>query len=357
LTPALEKPFDVLLAGYFGFGNLGDELLTEAAVLNLEDCGLPRQRMAILSNDPPQARSRFGTEAFNRWKILSVFRALNMSRCLLLAGGGLFQDASSSRSCAYYWGLVRAAAAKSVPVAALGQSVGPLSGAFSKLLARNALSSCKYIAVRDAASAEKLSSMRILCRVMPDPVMSLKVDEGGEGDDVLVNIRPTPGSNECARSVAWAARVAGKSGFKLVCVAMSQEDACLMEDFQQSGELPGSEIVIAKTLADFSSVARGAKTAIGMRLHFGILSMLSGLSVALSPYDPKVSSFANAWDIKQLKNEKNCKNFDIMPLLTNSQFRDKRKFAEIRSLVSEQFQIALDHMLGEDNGRGKMRRA
>jgi hypothetical protein len=93
-----------------------------------------------------------------------------------------------------------------------------------------------------------------------------------------------------------------------------------------------------------------------MRLHFGILCLLSGLSIALSPYDPKVSSFAEAWDVKQLKNGGNGENFDIMQLLTNSSFRDKRKIEEIRLQITGQFGKALERMLGEDNGRGQMRR-
>jgi polysaccharide pyruvyl transferase CsaB len=352
LTGPRGKTFAVLLGGYFGFGNLGDELLAEAAVKNLESCGVTRNRIAMLSNAPDDTKGKFGIMTFNRWKMSSVFEALGASRSMILPGGGLFQDASSARSCLYYWGLVRAAAAKRVPAAALGQSIGPLSGKLSRALTRDALSRCAYVAARDLLSADMLKAMRISCETMPDPVMCLDVKNDATGEAVLVNLRPTFGSDEYARPVLKAAQALAESGAEMICVAMSGDDAALMAGLQRNGALPRCEIAAPKNLAEFEGSARRAKAAIGMRLHFGILSALSGLNVALSPYDPKVASFADAWDIKQLKNEENHDNFDIMRLLTNSRFGDKRKFEESRLAITRQFRKALDMVLGEDNGRG-----
>ncbi|MCL2683896.1 MAG: polysaccharide pyruvyl transferase CsaB [Synergistaceae bacterium] len=350
------KIFDVLLAGYFGFGNLGDELLLEAALKNLKERGVPRDRIAALSNDVEETRSRFGIEAFNRWNVRAIWRALGESRSMVLPGGGLFQDATSFRSCVYYWGLVRAAAVKSMPVAAIGQSVGPLSGKFAGLLTRNALAKCSYLAVRDLHSEKILSSMGIPCEVMPDPVLSLEVEDIPFGSAVLVNVRPTPRPDVYLRPVTRAAKIFFDSGVELIGVALSSEDATLMRDLKKSGELPVREIFSPKNLAEFIEIAGGARAAVGMRLHFGILSALCGLGLALSPYDPKVSSFAEAWGVIQLKNEESGENFDIMRLLTNSRFGDKKNFAESRSLVGIQFQRVLERILGENYGPGKTRR-
>ena len=350
------KVFDVLLAGYFGFGNLGDELLLEAALKNLM-CWVSRDKIAALSNAPEETRSRFGIEAFSRWNFSAIWGALGKSRSMIFPGGGLFQDATSSRSCVYYWGLVRAAAARSTPVAALGQSVGPLSGRFAKLLTRNALAKCSYLAVRDLSSEHVLNSLGIPCEVMPDPVMSLEVENIQCGGAILVNVRPTPRTDVYLRPVMRAAKIFSEGGYELVGLAMSDEDADLMRDLNKSGRLPLREIFSPKNLGEFSKIAGFARAAIGMRLHFGILAALCGLSVALSPYDPKVSSFAETWGVKQLKNGESDENFDIMRLLTNSRFADKEKFVESRSRVAIQFQRALERILGEDNGSGKTRRA
>ena len=241
------------------------------------------------------------------------------------------------------------AAAESVSIAALGQSVGPLSGGFVRLLTKDAFAKCSYLAVRDKPSEKILNSMGISCEVMPDPVLSLEVENIGHGDAILVNVRPTPSPEAYLRPVIRAAKIFFENGNELIGLAMSGEDAALMRDLKKSGELPLREIFSPKNLAEFLDVAGLARAAVGMRLHFGILSALCGLGAALSPYDPKVSSFAEAWGVKQLKNGESDENFDIMQLLTNSRFGDKKKFVESRSRIAMQFKKALERIQGEDN--------
>jgi polysaccharide pyruvyl transferase CsaB len=350
------KIFDVLLAGYFGFGNLGDELIIDAALKNLETLGVPRRRVAILSNDTGGCARR-GAGQFERWNPLSVLRALGASRVMLMPGGGLFQDATSARSCAYYWWLVRAARVKSVPVAALGQSVGPLRRQVSRFLTRDALARCAFVSARDSASSKILSELRVPHETAPDIVMSVAEPPlASGGGAALINIRRER-SEEYSTQVLRAAGLLHSAGTELICVAMSRDDEALMRGLRESGRLPECEIVTPESADEFFEVSHRARAAVGMRLHFGILSLLAGLNVALAPYDPKVSSFAGAWGIKQLKKEDFDEDFDIMRLLTNSRFRDKKIFEEIRGQVAEQFRRALDPILGEGYGRGETRRA
>jgi len=132
------KRYRAALAGYYGFGNLGDELLAEAAIATLLRCGVGRSDIVLMSAAPEESRQKFGVDSVNRWKISQVCRALRQSETLLLGGGGLFQDASSLRSCFYYWWLVRAACFFGAVPWALGHSVGPLSPRIGLGLTRDA---------------------------------------------------------------------------------------------------------------------------------------------------------------------------------------------------------------------------
>ncbi|MDR1472451.1 MAG: polysaccharide pyruvyl transferase family protein [Synergistaceae bacterium] len=341
--------FDVLLAGYFGFGNLGDELLARSAVERLSDMGISPGRVAMLSGDPGASEASFGVRAFDRWGARSVSEALDMSRSLLLAGGGLFQDSTSVRSCVYYWGLARMAGWKSRPVWALGQSVGPLSSRLSRYLARDALSRCEYLAVRDAASSGALDVMGVPHEIMPDMVLALPVPEvsAPNSNVVLVNIRPCAGGAESGLSVAKAACACRAAGMELAYVAMSREDELEMKKFQGAGDLPGGDVTAVGSLDEFVSEARRARAAIGMRLHFGILSVLAGLAVALSPYDPKVACFARDWGVKLLNSDDARERFDVTRLLTNSHFQDKRKRESAAALVASHFDAGARCVLGE----------
>ncbi|MDR1651794.1 MAG: polysaccharide pyruvyl transferase family protein, partial [Synergistaceae bacterium] len=206
--------YDVLLAGYFGFGNLGDELIAESAIQNLKRCGIHDRRIAILSSDPDYSRKRLGVDAYGRWSLSSVVSALRRSRSLVFPGGGLFQDSTSARSCVYYWGLVAIAGMLSVPAVFLGQSVGPLNGGFPRFLTRRSFLACSYAAVRDSASMRVLEEMGVRCELMPDPVMSLEMPECA-GTSVLINLRRAPRTPQSAEAVSSAARSCFEEGIPM----------------------------------------------------------------------------------------------------------------------------------------------
>ena len=341
MNDGIKRTFDVLLAGYYGFGNLGDELLAEATVEFLTASGVGRERIAMLSASPGESEVRFGIRAFDRWKFKDVSAAIAQSRSLLFGGGGLFQDSSSIRSCVYYWGLVRLACFKSCTVWALGQSVGPLARTLSRLLTRDALSRCRYLAVRDRASSELLDSMGVRSVEMPDIVMGVMVPDSTRENfsSVLINIRPVQGDSRYARPVMKAARGCVESGIAIKCVALAPEDARTMESCMKSGELPSCEIVTVSCLEDFISVSEGAAGAIGMRLHFGVLSMLRGLKVLLSPYDPKVSGFAENWGISLLDDR--AEIHDVLSVLKEEDLPDRALINEVRTRILDCFKEGL----------------
>ena len=146
------KTFKVALLGYYGFGNLGDELLLKACIDSLNLLGISNGQIIILSNNPEETQKNFKVQALNRWKFRDLIKAFSKSENFLLGGGGLFQDSTSSASCVYYWAVVRLAKLMGLKIFALGQSIGPLNSRASKFFTGNALKACKKIHVRDENS-------------------------------------------------------------------------------------------------------------------------------------------------------------------------------------------------------------
>ncbi|MDR3331411.1 MAG: polysaccharide pyruvyl transferase family protein [Synergistaceae bacterium] len=349
MPSAAGRAYDVLMLGYFGFGNLGDELLASASAGFLGECGVPAERVAILSNAPAGSEARIGVSAFDRWRLAAVASAIRSSRSLLLAGGGLFQDSSSAKSAMYYWGVVRIAAALSCPVWALGQSIGPLRCAVSSFFAKNALSCCRYLAVRDKPSFDIARGFGLFPDIMPDIVMGMRFPETGKSDGrrALINARPETG--EGAAVLARAALACSSVGFSLVGIAFSEEDVRALEAIRDEKSVPLGEICLVASAGDFADVAKCASVSIGMRLHFAILSVKAGIMTSMWPYDPKVAAFADEWGLTLLNSdicEKNLSDFVIMTLLTNARFQDKKKGVEFGPLVAEHFKKGLSLVLG-----------
>ena len=293
----MNRAFDVLLAGYYGFGNLGDELLAEACVRLLESNGIARERIAILSADPEGTKGSLGVSAFDRWKITEIHKALKESNTMLLGGGGLFQDQTSLRSCMYYWSLVQMARFCSVNTWAVGQSIGPLKTALGSYFAKKAFSRCLYRNVRNRSSLGILNNWGFFGTQSPDLVMSLNVKRDQErGDMLLLNLR-TGYDKVSMLAVSSAIKTAEDRNLKISAVAFSDDDVKEFQKYVYKRTLKLDKINVVKNLAQFEDILGGSCCAIGMRLHFVILAFLAGLPVRGAPYDPKVVSFCKEWDI------------------------------------------------------------
>lgn len=299
----MKRDFDVLLCGYYGFGNLGDELLAQSLIALLERQGIPRKRVAILSASPGESGRAFGVEAFDRWSPAALFRALSRSRSLVLGGGGLFQDTTSLRSPFYYWAVVRMGSFLGCLPWCFGQSVGPLKTRSGIWLARNAMRQCAVRYVRDERSRALLGRWGLDSGISPDLVLSLPVTSPeGPKSYILVNVRPWSGNlpERFAQALTVLSRRTGKP---LLGVGLVREDIRTMEDLKAEGCLPEDMPVRLLEPGNLSEVMGQGTMAVGMRLHFNVLAFIHGLSCIAVPYDPKVEAFAGTWDIPIWKGE------------------------------------------------------
>ena len=276
------RRYKAALLGYYGFGNLGDELLLRACLEILASIGVERQEISVLSNNPEETARNFSVDSVNRWSFVEVLRVLRETERLVLGGGGIFQDRTSLKSCVWYWGIVRLARILGVKVFAAGQSVGPLSSRTARLLAGNALRSCGLVHVRDEKSkvlAESLGCKNVVKGF--DLVMTLKAGSiASTGTRMLVNLRPCP---ELER---YAGILRERVSADDVGVAMSPEDEAVL-----SG-LGLREIVRVRTFEEAETLWKSSGCAVGMRLHFGVLSRIFRTPLAMMPYDVKVNEFA-----------------------------------------------------------------
>lgn len=166
----------VLVSGYYGFGNLGDEAILEEIVAELSRL-VEREKIVILSQNPDSTAKTYSVKAVDRWKLAELAALFGKAKLFVSGGGGLYQDTSSVRSVVYYAGLAFLARAAGVSTIIYAQGVGPLKSTFAKTLTRVAISQAKTIAVRDKASFEMLSGWGLSPHLTADPVWCLQATE------------------------------------------------------------------------------------------------------------------------------------------------------------------------------------
>ncbi|WP_098749216.1 polysaccharide pyruvyl transferase CsaB [Paenibacillus sp. EZ-K15] len=174
----------IVISGYYGFKNSGDEAVLKSILTALEQEGKAAGvdiNPVVLSIDPEWTSAVYGVKSVHRMKLGEVRQAIKNSDGLISGGGSLLQDATSPKTIPYYLGVLKIAQWLGKPTFIYAQGVGPVNRKLFYPMIRSIFRKCTYISVRDMQSGELLQSMGIsgeAIHVVPDPVMGLPLPEG-----------------------------------------------------------------------------------------------------------------------------------------------------------------------------------
>ena len=289
-----KKIYKAALIGYYGFGNLGDELLLRASIELLEHSGISRAQIIVLSNKPDETEKNFNVRSLSRWSIKNITGALKMSECLIFGGGGIFQDSTGFKSCLWYWLIVRLAKFLGVRLIAIGQSIGELNYFASRLMTLNAFKLFEFVHVRDKRTYELLRPLKNIRVIIGDDIVFNLADSYIKNEEpvknqrgkFLLNLRPCGELKNFLDSFSENIN----AHENITGVALSDDDEEILKSAEN--KINFSEIVRIKNFDEAYEIFTRAYSAVGMRLHFGILSRIFKTPVALIPYDVKVKLFA-----------------------------------------------------------------
>lgn len=174
----------IVISGYYGFKNSGDEAVLKSILTALEQEGQAAGvdiNPVVLSIDPEWTSAAYGVKSVHRMKPGEVRQAIKDSDGLISGGGSLLQDATSPKTIPYYLGVLKIAQWLGKPTFIYAQGVGPVNRKLFYPMIRSIFRKCTYISVRDMQSGELLQSMGIsgeAVHVVPDPVMGLPLPAG-----------------------------------------------------------------------------------------------------------------------------------------------------------------------------------
>jgi len=311
----------VLLSGYYGFDNAGDEAVLAAILTHLSD-RFNQPRFTVASGNPA-ATSQMHSNASQKYFLNAIKRddfkmlAANIKKTdLFISGGGsLLQDVTSLRNVAYHCGLLRLAQFKRTPSMMYAQGVGPLNQPLSQKLVRMATAKVSAITVRDNASKVLLQRIGVKSpiQVTADPVWGLEVEVDDNKSSIFqketvwcVSLRSWPSDDENTSRQRVGATLAAlrdlamrRSAVLRFLPMQAKVDDALLASL---GVSPSEWIATAgvhptKIMAQTAA----CDLMIAMRLHALIFAASQSVPCVAINYDPKVAALAETLKIPLLE--------------------------------------------------------
>lgn len=310
----------IVLSGYYGYGNSGDEAVLAAIASDLRSQA-PDAQLTVLSGNPTETQQLHQLRAVHARQPAQVLRVVAGADLLISGGGTLFQDVTSRRNVFYYTGLVGLAKMVGVPIFVYAQGIGPLRSASGRRAAAWAIKAADGVTVRDEEAAAYMRGLGVpgsKVRITADPAFGLKPDVsprvhqtwaqlGAMSDratsdriTVAVSLRPWPGLE---RWGAWVAesldRLAESLKVRVCFLSMQPADAEVGRYVRQRMRYGDHGTVLEAPLPPREQLALfgGFDMVLGMRLHALIFSAAQGVPIVPLSYDPKVSALAGRLDI------------------------------------------------------------
>ncbi|RUT42962.1 polysaccharide pyruvyl transferase CsaB [Paenibacillus anaericanus] len=305
----------IVISGYYGFRNSGDEAVLKSILTALEEEGRAigmQINPVVLSIDPEWTTRTYGVRAVHRMKLGEVRNAIKNSSGLISGGGSLLQDVTGSKSIPYYLGVIKLAQWMRKPTFVYAQGIGPVNRKLFHGVIASVFRRCKYISVRDVESAELLRSMGIQddsIQVVPDPVMGLSLPEGQDDPKSGPTTRGLPIIGVSVRY--WNPKRTELNelaeGLRLLSLRVPVHIRFLPFHFPGDDEASrylmnrignvqdnGSRISIAKEVEHPQDMLREVSRSsllIGMRLHSLIYAASQNVPMLGVSYDPKIDHF------------------------------------------------------------------
>ena len=296
----------VLVSGYYGFDNLGDEAILEELISELKRL-VSADDIMILSANPERTASLYGVRAMQRKDFGTLWTMLSQARLFVSGGGGLFQNTRTVGSIMFYGLQILMAKAHQTPVLIYAQGIGPLNGPLAQNLTKQVFAQADKICVRDDASMKILADWGINGTRSSDPVWNLEPQ--APPDAVLRQIENIPAKTLVGLSLRPSPALTDEHLAKLVdgLLAILSNDAVLvLLPLQEEQDLPvlqtfdrlWAEKGRRSILIDPKLIERPSQWAglfsrfsfvVAMRLHALILALKAKIPVAGIAYDPKVT--------------------------------------------------------------------
>jgi polysaccharide pyruvyl transferase CsaB len=316
----------IVVAGNYGAGNLGDELILEGIMKTLREVK-PSAEITILSADPAKAKDKFEVRSLYKFPagIRSFFKYLfngnlrktkqAVKECdfFILGGGGLFD--TTSFKAILIWGIQSMAANfYKRPVIMYGQNISKLKSIVARKIVKHLFKKAAFIAVRDENSKEIVKDMMKGKKVylMPDLIFKISPNhKHAKENKLLICLRENPNKKiskkakgEFLNKIAEFTNkfLEKNKEFKVEFIPFEKR-----KDEQLNANL--LEKIIAKDRVkihpytenklDIERIFSEAKIVLGMRLHSTLMAINTATPFIAINYNPKVKNILSTLNLSE----------------------------------------------------------
>ena len=302
-----KKAIDAMISGYYGSNNHGDDLILKAITDDLRKIH-PHIKITVISKRPKETKRIYGVESIQRFNFPRIIASLRKTNLLIMGGGSLIQDLTSTKSLIYYIFVMNLAAKARAKVMLYANGIGPLKLENNQRRAAGALEKVEKITLRDRQSKEILKELGLEngnVLITADAAFGFTNTLSDMGYEILDKIGLIGKKYFCISIRGWKTlKEDFTSEMAVFCDYMSEKHGLspLFIPMQPSidAEISTQVMELARRQSyylqeDFSieeilSVVAGAQFLVGMRLHSVIYGANTATPVIGLAYDPKVSA-------------------------------------------------------------------
>ncbi len=360
---ALDKNDHIVISGYYGFKNSGDDALLSAIINDIKKYK-SSPNITVLSANPKETAGKYRVHAINRFNVFKLMKHMKNAGLLISGGGTLIQDATSTKSLIYYLAVIRLALKNNVKVMLYSNGIGPLRGKNNIKRAAKTLNDVDIITLRDPQSKAVLDEIGVTQPqklITADPVFGIENFAPERGREILtsfgvdsssrvlgVSVRRTRNTNPDFESVIakMCDYAAEKYGCTTVFIPMqTNKDEQISRSIMS--RMKSQSVIVDKRLSveDIISVSSALSACIGMRLHSLIYSAIGNVPLIGISYDPKIKSFMD------YTSQKLCADITALDERTGISLIDDlfNNYDEIKQQLCDSYKEL--KKMAEENGR------
>lgn len=298
----------VLVSGYYGFDNAGDEAILGGILTALRAVD-PAVEVSVLTHNQAATARLHGAAGVDRNSPAAVWQALGAADLVLSGGGSLLQDVTSRLTIPYYLGVTSMAKLRGKPVAMYAQGIGPIQTFLGRQVTRLLANRVDLITLRDHESAALLRQLgvhRPRVEVVADAAIALGPGDPERGRALLAQAGVTGSATPLIGVSVRPWKQAGfVEGLAAALDALVQETGgqVLFLPMQVPHDLAAAEAVRQRMKQESFALNPGwdyrqlldavaaLDLLIGLRYHALVFAAMSAVPLVGLSYDPKNDSF------------------------------------------------------------------